>query len=521
MSKSAPSAPLLLDPLVIGLAPISLQDLVSVAARRRPIQLSSDPAFKARIDQCANYLSGLLEKGESIYGVNTGYGDSCTTIIPPELVAELPTHLSRYHGCGLGQLLSEQETRAVMVARLCSLSRGHSAVRWELLKALEALIQRDILPCIPSEGSVGASGDLTPLSYIAAALIGERDVRYQGRVCPAREALQGEGLDPIQLAPKEALALMNGTAVMTGLACLAHTRAHYLSQLATRLTSLCAASLHSNRDHFHPRLFELKAHPGQTLAAKGIYDDLGGMNDPTSLRIQDRYSIRCAPHVIGVLGDCLEWSKAWIERELNSANDNPLFDAEMDMHFHGGHFYGGHIAFAMDGLKTAVANVADLMDRQMALLVDTRYNMGLPANLSGSQGQRAAINHGLKAAQISSSALTAESLKLCMPASVFSRSTECHNQDKVSMGTIASRDCLRVLELTERVASILCVATRQALGLRERQQESAQTRLSPQANAFLQNLMELIPLIEEDRALDGLLNGLTDQIQGRHWELYA
>lgn len=507
-------------PFVMGLDPLTIEDLVSLACQGRPFRLSEDPEFKGRIDKCADYLAGLLEAGENIYGVNTGYGDSCTTIIPPELVQELPLHLCRYHGCGLGQFLNECETRAVMVARLCSLSRGYSGVRWELLKAIEALIQHDILPRIPSEGSVGASGDLTPLSYLAAVLMGEREVLYQGRVCPAMEALQAAKLSPIKLAPKEALALMNGTAVMTGLACLAHHRAKYLSQLSTRLTSLCAASLHSNRDHFHPRLFELKAHPGQSLAAKRIYEDLGGQSDPDSLRIQDRYSIRCAPHVIGVLEDCLAWSREWIERELNSANDNPLFDPEMEMLFHGGHFYGGHIAFAMDGLKTAIANVADLMDRQLALLVDARYNQGLPANLSGSLGQRAAINHGLKAAQISSSALTAESLKLCMPASVFSRSTECHNQDKVSMGTIASRDCLRVLELTERVQSILCVATRQALGIRQRQGEAAQARLCEKAFTFLQSLIQQIPLIEEDRALDGQLNELTRRIQTQSWDLY-
>jgi histidine ammonia-lyase len=173
--------------------------------------------------------------------------------------------------------------------------------------------------------------------------------------------------------------------------------------------------------------------------------------------------------VIGVLHDALTWMESWIEIELNSANDNPIIDADGERVLHGGHFYGGHIAFAMDSLKTAVANVADLLDRQLALLVDPRFSSGLPANLSGATGERASINHGLKALQIGASAWAAEALKHTMPASVFSRSTECHNQDKVSMGTIAARDCLRVLELSEQVVAALLVAARQGVWLRGRQ----------------------------------------------------
>ena len=187
----------------------------------------------------------------------------------------------------------------------------------------------------------------------------------------------------------------------------------------------------------------------EQAVAQRLREDLHSDRPPRNeQRLQDRYSLRCAPHVIGVLEDALPFLRQLIETELNSANDNPLIDPEREQILHGSHFYGGHIAFAMDSLKNTVANVADLLDRQLALIVDARYNHGLPANLSGATGSRAAINHGLKALQISVSAWTAEALKLTMPASVFSRSTECHNQDKVSMGTIAARDCLRVIELT-------------------------------------------------------------------------
>jgi histidine ammonia-lyase len=495
--------------------------VVAVALGQRPVALSTDPAFRERVRSSHAFLEELLGQGAEVYGVNTGYGDSCTVAIPPELLLELPRNLTRYHGCGLGRFLEPAETLAVLVARLNSLAQGYSAVRFTLLEALAALINHRILPRIPAEGSVGASGDLTPLSYIAAVLMGEREVLHDGGSRPAREALAQAGLEPLDLAPKEGLALMNGTAVMTGLACLAFHRAEYLSRFTCRLTALAVAALQGNRGHFHPRLSQLKPHEGQGEAAAWIYGDLEGEGEAQApLRLQDRYSIRCAPHVIGVLRDALPWIRRDLENELNSANDNPLFDGEARLLLHGGHFYGGHVAFAMDGLKTAVANLADLMDRQLALLVDARYSQGLPQNLSGAAPARAPINHGLKAVQIGSSAWAAEALKLTMPASVFSRSTECHNQDKVSMGTIAARDCLRVLELTEQVAAALALATVQALALRARQGEPALARLGPEGRAFVQDLQTLAPFVEEDRPLDGVLRELVAGLQHCRWSLY-
>jgi histidine ammonia-lyase len=224
--------------------------------------------------------------------------------------------------------------------------------------------------------------------------------------------------------------------------------------------------------------------------------------------LQDRYSLRCAPHVIGVLEDMLPVFRTLVETEINSANDNPLFDPEDGRTLHGGHFYGGHIAFAMDGLKTLVANVADLLDRQLALMVDTRYSNGLPQNLSGSTGTRSSLNHGLKAVQIAASAWTAEALKLTMPASVFSRSTECHNQDKVSMGTIAARDALRVLELGEQVAAANLIAVVQALRLRKRKSQLNDAAIGPRISGFLAILDDTIPFVDDDIPLDETLHRL-------------
>ena len=293
--------------------------------------------------------------------------------IPPELMAELPHHLYTYHGFGAGRSLTAVETRAVLACRLASLSQGLSAVSWTLLQQLEHLLAHDILPIIPAEGSVGASGDLTPLSYVAAVLCGEREVLWQGERMPAAQALQRTGAQPLKLRPKEGLALMNGTAVMTALACL-----------------------------------------------------------------------------------------AW--------------------------------------------------------LVDTRYRQGLPSNLSAVQGPRQAINHGLKALQISVTAWTAEALKQTMPASVFSRSTECHQQDKVSMGTIAARAALRVLELTEQVVAAMLISARQAVVLRQRVQDYVP--VGETLNDWGVDLAQRVALVEEDRALGQDLQRLIADVRDQAWSLY-
>ena len=499
---------------------LQIEDIADIAQGRAHSRVSGEPAFRANIAKGADFLDRLLAEDGIIYGVTTGYGDSCTVTVPPELVADLPHHLYTYHGCGLGSYFTPEQTRAIMATRLASLCKGFSGVSVELLEQINRLLAADLLPLIPSEGSVGASGDLTPLSYLAAALCGEREVLHGGETIAAAEALKAAGITPMRLRPKEGLAIMNGTAVMTALACLAYRRAAYLTQLCTRITALASYALDGNAHHFNATLFSVKPHPGMQGVAAWLRQDLPCATlERNGKRLQDRYSIRCAPHVIGVLADAMPMFRQMIENELNSANDNPIIDAEAEHVLHGGHFYGGHIAFVMDGMKNAVANLADLLDRQMALLVDSRYNHGLPANLSGASGPRAAINHGLKALQISASAWTAEALKLTMPASVFSRSTECHNQDKVSMGTIAARDCLRVLELTEQVAASLLITVRQGAWLRKEQ--NPDHALSAPLQQMLAELGEDIAPVVEDRRLEPDLRRLLDGIRQQRWTLYG
>jgi histidine ammonia-lyase len=320
-------------------------------------------------------------------------------------------------------------------------------------------------------------------------------------------------MKPYVFRPKEAIAIMNGTAVMNAVAALALSRADYLSGLACRVTAMNSIALKGNAYHFYKRLFALKPHEGQALAAQNILHAIqntaqGAEQSEAGIipeRIQDPYSIRCAPHVIGVFYDARELFLRLIETEMNSANDNPLIDPETQSVFHGGHFYGGHICFAMDALKSIVANIADLLDRQLALLVDVKYNRGLPPNLTGASDF--SFNHGFKAVQIAASAWTAEALKNTMPASVFSRSTECHNQDKVSMGTIAARDCIRIIELTEQVLAACLLASSQALHLRGRQ--NAETAAMQTAETVFSYFAPL----EADRPLDKALRETIAKIQ--------
>ncbi|MDH5720277.1 MAG: aromatic amino acid ammonia-lyase [Spirochaetia bacterium] len=505
--------------IIFGNNFISIRDIVEIAYQNKEAELSQDTGWRKKIQKGAEFLSRLLKEEGSIYGVTTGYGDSCTVAVPIDLVYELPLHLSRFHGCGMGNTLSVELSLAVLAVRLSSLSQGYSGVRLEILETLAQLINKKIAPVIPEEGSVGASGDLTPLSYVAAVLMGEREVFYKGKREETLSVFNKEGITPLKLVPKEGLALMNGTAVMTAMACAAYDRAEYLCRLASRITALTIIATDGNPCHFKENLFTVKPHMGQVKVAEFIRNDLYELPPSKEKnRLQDRYSLRCAPHVIGVLVDSLDWMKKFIETEINSANDNPIIDGEKEEILHGGHFYGGHIAFVMDSMKNAVANLADLMDRQLALLVDPKFNHGLPANLTAAKGKRASINHGFKAVQILVSALCAEALKLTMPASVFSRSTECHNQDKVSMGTIAARDCLRIIELTEQIAAAMLLAVIQGIDLRL--ETANDLNLKKHILNMKDSIREKFELVIEDRPMESSLRYFVELIRKKEWNLY-
>jgi histidine ammonia-lyase len=500
--------------LRIGDRPISIEDIDDVARRRVRVALSDAEGFNARIARGASIVEQRLAHSVPTYGVNTGFGASVKNAVATDYAYVLAKNLPRYHGCGVGPLLGEDESRAVMLVRLVSLATGYSGVRPELLTRMCKLLDAGVSPAIPSRGSVGASGDLTPLSYVAALLVGERTAWVDGRMVPAPEALAHAGLSAWSLAPKESLAIMNGTSVMAALGCLAFKRAERVARAAALLTALQVEAMQAQHAHFDARLFQAKPHPGQTQAAAWIRHDLGISAQPAArgVRIQERYSLRCAPHVIGPLVDALGFSRAVLEAEINGASDNPLFDPESGDVLHGGNFYGGHLAMVADLLKTQVANQADLSERQLVLLNNPAENGGLPENLVMAEGARRASHHGFKAMEISASALTAEALKLTMPASVFSRSTEMHNQDKVSMGSLAVLDLTRVLELVETVQAIQLIACAQALDCRARLGHL--DALSPRLREAWELVRERIALTDEDRPMDADIERALTLLRG-------
>ncbi|WP_255948332.1 HAL/PAL/TAL family ammonia-lyase [Streptomyces odontomachi] len=491
---------------------LTLADIVRVANHpgRLGLGLAEEAARRMRLSE--ELKTKLIETRIPIYGVTSGFGDSNTRQIGPAKVEALQRNLIRFLGCGIGEYAKPAVIRATMLVRANCLARGHSGVRPEIVVNLLACLENDILPLIPEQGSVGASGDLVPLSYLATLLTGEGTVLHRGEERSAADALAEAGIEPLVLSAKEGLGLVNGTSFMSGYAVLALHDAAEVAYAADVCTAMASAVLMGNPGHFANFLFEQKPHDGVITSAQLIRQLLGGadtrgpqaaalsqdgfreLDDP----IQDRYSIRCAPHVVGVLRDTIEWAERWLTVEVNSSNDNPLFDVAESAVRNGGNFYGGHVGQAMDALKTAVASVADLLDRQLELVVDEKFNNGLTPNLIpvfAADDREAGLHHGFKGMQIAASSLVAEALKDTMPATSFSRSTEAHNQDKVSMGTIAARDARTVIELTQQVVAIHLLALAQAADLR------GEKVVNPGVRAARGAVREVAPFLDRDRPM--------------------
>ena len=456
--------------VTVGEGHVPLKEIVAVALGKAKVRISKDRHFIDKMRQTQAMVLKAVESDVVVYGVNTGYGKSCGKRV--KAAAKIFASPLAFHGCGTGDPIGIQETRAAMFCRMLCLAKGYSGVSLELLEQLAAFLNLGITPVVPSEGSVGASGDLTPMSYIAASLEGKREVFYRGKRMPALKALEMTKLSPYTFGPKEPLSMINGTSTMTGIAVMAVRRAWKILHAAVCATALSVHAFKGKVHHFHPLIGEVKPFPGQIFVACWLRhlletkSDLSDLEESSQDALQDPYSIRCTPQIAGVLYDALEWIGKWVATEANSSNDNPLFDPETGQQFMSGNFYGGHIAFAMDALKSAVAAIADMSDRQILLLVNPQTNRGLPADLVGARGDHFALHHGFKAISITATALCAEALKETMPAASFSRSCESHNQDKVSLGTIAARDAQRICTLVERVVAIHLLTAAQGCELR-------------------------------------------------------
>ena len=515
--------------MVIDGCQLTLKDIASVARGGAPAILTNNATVRSRIDRTRRQLSELVERGTPVYGVTTGFGDSVHRHIDSNNAALHQERLIAFLGNGTGASLPEPTARAVTLIRANNLARGYSGVRIELIERLLELLNAGITPVIPEEGSVGASGDLVPLSYVAAVVTGRRKVRFRGRIVDAADALAKTGLEPLVLQEKEGLGLVNGTAYMTAIAALACMDADRLAHLADVCTAMTVEVLGAITTPFHPFLHDVtKPHPGQIRSAANIrglltgsrmgraYEDViaeitskGVKPSQSTAQIQDKYSIRCAPHFTGVLFDVLAWATQWVETEVNASTDNPLLDPTSGEVFSGGNFSGGHIALAMDTLKAAVSSVADLLDRQLALVVDEKFNRGLGPNLIPACPEdhpEYGLNHGFKGMQLACSSLTADALSRGMPLSAFSRSTECHNQDKVSMGATAARQARDVIEIVERVAAIHLLALCQAADLRGAHQLG-------RTAAIYAKIRAKVPFVDRDRAMDQDIITVVDMIR--------
>jgi histidine ammonia-lyase/phenylalanine ammonia-lyase len=483
---------------------LTLEDVAAIARRGARAELGPDVAAETMATYDLNQR--LIGGGTTVYGVTTGVGDSVGRRVAVESANLLQESLIRLNGCGTGPDLPAEQARAVVVARANCLARGSSAVRPLIPEMMLELLNLGYAPVIPEQGSIGASGDLVPSSYIGAVLMGEREVTRDGSLLPASDFLAAAGREPLRLHAKEGLAILNGTCFMTGIAALVVLDAERLARVADLCTALTCEGLTGIDSPFDPFVHSVKAHPGQARSAETIRDLLSGSSLVTPYevavasgrRVQDNYSVRCAPQCIGTLYDTAAWARQWVERELNSANDNPLYDAATGRVHSAGNFAGFHVALAMDALKMAIASVADLIDRQFELLVDEKYSAGLPPNLSPELAEddpARGTQHGFKSSQIAISSLAAEALGRCMPMTAFSRSTEAHNQDKVSMGAAAARAARDVLEIAERVCAMHLLGACQAADFRGAES------LGRGTSAAHELIRGVSPRVERDRPL--------------------
>ncbi|EDZ63798.1 histidine ammonia-lyase [Sulfurimonas gotlandica GD1] len=440
------------------------------------IKLNDSQEFIDFINAGHEFLIENIRNGRPIYGVTTGYGEAGQNYAAFEEAEELQYNLFSFHGCGVGDYLSQEVSRIMVTIRMISLSKGKSGISYDLLKRFELLLDKKIYPLIPSQGSVGASGDLTPLSYIAAAIAGEREVIYNGKERPTSEVYKELGITPYKFKPKEALAIMNGTAAMSAIAIDAIEKFEVLLDTSESFVASIFELLLCDITPLEPFVHDSKPFEGQRRAAANIlkkcenssltheaFSRYENFHLEKEQNIQDRYSIRCSPQVLGVIHDNLEIAKKWIETEINGVNDNPLIDHIGKRIYTSGNFYGGYIAHAMDTMRICVGNLADLLDKEFGLLVDHKFNKGLGESL---KLNAKSTHHGFKAMQITLSSLTADVIMNTVPASLHSRPTESFNQDKVSMGTTAALHFAKQLPDLTNMLSIALMGMAQGVDLR-------------------------------------------------------
>ena len=439
---------------------LTVADVIAVARERAPVAIS--PHARARVRASRALVDRLVREGRTVYGITTGVGDLAGVSISGDQTAQLQVNIVRSHSAGVGEPLPDEIVRAMMLLRAHALALGYSGVREEPVALLLEMLNHAVHPLIPAQGSVGASGDLAPLAHLALAMIGEGEVRLDGRRLPAAVALEEAGLRPVVLAAKEGVALINGTQLMTACGTLAVFDARALAACADIAGAMTCEALHGHADAFDALLHDVRPHPGQQASAANLRRLLEGSEVLTGhhahAKVQDAYALRCMPQVHGAARDALEYAARVLEIEMNAATDNPLVFADAERVISGGNFHGQPIALALDVLAIALSELASISERRIERLVNPHLS-GLPAFLTADGG----LHSGFMLAQYTAAALVSENKVLSHPASVDSIPTSANQEDHVSMGAISARKALRVLRHAQQVVGIELLCAAQAL----------------------------------------------------------
>lgn len=438
----------------------------------RPAALALDPAAMDSVVAARAVVTNIIQQNRSVYGINTGFGLLAQTRIPADELELLQRNLVLSHSSGVGPHLPEDVVRLIIALKVLSLARGFSGVRPEVIEALLKVHNAGIMPLIPAKGSVGASGDLAPLAHMTLALLGEGDVIVRGAIVSAKVALAKAGIEPLQLAAKEGLALLNGTQASTALALAGLFRAERLFAAAVAVGALSIEALMGSKAPFDPRIHAARGQPGQiSVAAKFLWllEGSGIMASHANCdRIQDPYSLRCQPQVMGACLDLMANAAHTLLIEANAATDNPLVFADGGDVISGGNFHAEPVAFAADTLALAISEIAAISERRIAILVDPKMS-GLPAFLVENSG----LNSGYMIAQVTAAALASENKNLAHPASVDSIPTSANQEDHVSMATFAARRLVDMVDNANQVIAIELLAAAQGVDFRAPTKTSA------------------------------------------------
>lgn len=471
------------------------------------------PDSMRKVMESRKAVEKIVADKRTVYGINTGFGKFSDVMIEEEDVNVLQANLIRSHACGVGEPFPEVVSRAMILLRLNALLKGFSGVRPIIVERLLELLNLQIHPVIPQQGSLGASGDLAPLSHLALVLMGEGQVYYAGKVWPTAEVYQMVGLEPISLQAKEGLALINGTQAMTAMGVVNWIEAIDLAYQSEWIAALTLEGLEGIIDAFHPFIHEARGYQQQIAVAERFRKLLAGSKLITKQgekRVQDAYSLRCIPQVHGASWQALDYVKEKLEIEINAATDNPLIFDGGETVISGGNFHGQPIAIAMDFMKIAVAEFASISERRIERLVNPQLN-DLPPFLSAQPG----LQSGAMIMQYVAASLVSENKTLAHPASVDSIPSSANQEDHVSMGTIAARHAYSIIQNVRRVLAIECICALQAVQYR------GIDKMAPQTKTFYEKARGIVPSIIEDRVFSEDIERMTKWLKKNNWQWTA